>query len=530
MLDHSSSDAIAEAARSELARRNLLDFCKRTIPDFQTPRHIRLIAELLEAIERGDQRRLLITLHPGSGKSWLLQAFAAWYLGRHPRNKIIAASAGAELAERNSRASRGFFNDSQWPFQGVELSKATTAQNRWDTTAGGGLVAVGASGIVTGWRANLIIIDDAQNDALSVGERNVLWTWLREVLTPRLEPGGAIVYIQQRWGVDDIPGRILESDEATDWLHVRLPAIAEANDALGRKAGESLWPERWPLKELQRQRTAMGPRAFECAFLGNPTPLEGNLFRVDWFPRYDQAPTEFEKIVVGLDSAAKTGIRNDYSALVKIGVTQNAFYVLDVWRDKVELPQLVRRVIMLQDETPHPSAIYVEDTSNATGLIQILRAESTLPIVPVKAVGSKEARAESVTGTCEAKRVILPNAAPWLLDFERELFAFPQGAHDDQLDAFVMTLSQLVNLPLSMNWTFDESGVTYSDPAEQARFDAMCIRMDAEEKAERPDDIEAEIAWQERLAACGNHAGQRNALIMQREEMLAAGGNNRAAL
>jgi predicted phage terminase large subunit-like protein len=382
------------------------------IPDFQTPRHIRLIAELLEAVERGDQRRLLITLHPGSGKSWLLQAFAAWYLGRHPRNKIIAASAGAELAERNSRASRGFFNDAQWPFQNVELSKATTAQNRWDTTQGGGLVAVGATGIVTGWRANLIIIDDAQNDALSVGERNVLWTWLREVLTPRLEPGGAIVYIQQRWGVDDIPGRILESDEKADWLHVRLPAIAEEGDSLGRKAGESLWPERWPLKELARQRVAMGPRAFETAFLGNPTSLEGNLFRVDWFPRYDQAPTEFEKIVVGLDSAAKTGIRNDYSALVKIGVTQNAFYVLDVWRDKVELPQLVRRVIMLQDETPRPSAIYVEDSSNATGLIQILRAETTLPIVPVKAIGSKENRAEAVTGTCEARRVCLPVQAP----------------------------------------------------------------------------------------------------------------------
>lgn len=111
-----------------------------------------------------------------------------------------------------------------------------------------------------------------------------------------------------------------------------------------------------------------------------------------------------------------------------------------------------------------------------------------------------------------------------MLDFERELFSFPQCAHDDQADAFVMTLSQLVNLPLSMNWTMDESGVRYSDPSEQVRFDAMCVRWDAEEKA-KPDDIETEIAFQERLAACGNHVGQRNALIQER-----AGAQQKAAL
>ncbi|HEV3091296.1 MAG TPA: phage terminase large subunit [Candidatus Cybelea sp.] len=439
--------AKAQAARAAIdaaiARKALLEFCSLIYPEFVAAPHLTLLAGLLEQVERGDLRRLLVTLHPGAGKSVLLQAFASWYLGRNPRRKLIAASAGAELAERNSRASRAFFGDPRWPFADVELSKATTAMNRWDTTQGGGLVAIGVGGIITGFRANLFVLDDLQNDALSIGERDALWKWFREVLMPRLEPNGAIVLIQQRWGEDDLPGRIMESSEGGEWRVVRLPAIAEPNDPLGRAAGESLWPERWPLAELQLRRESMGPRAFECAFQGNPVPAEGNLIKAEWLQRYDTPPAEFTKIVCALDSASKLGVRNDYSAIVKIGVARNAFYVLDVWRGKVEFPALLRRVDAVKDDTPAPSTIYVEDTSNATALIQALKQETRLPIVPVTAKGSKESRVEGITGLLEAKKVFFPNEAPWLLDFERELLSFPAGKHDDMVDALVLALSQV---------------------------------------------------------------------------------------
>jgi predicted phage terminase large subunit-like protein len=457
-VDNAKAVAIGRAAQAELARRSLLDFATLVIPDFLKPGHLECLAELLEGVEHGDLRRLLITLHPGSGKSLLLQAFASWYLGRNPRRKVIAASAGAELAERNSRASRALFSEDSWPFD-VELSKATTAQNRWDTVQGGGLVAVGVGGVITGWRADLIILDDLQNDALSPTERDSLWKWYREVLVPRLEPGGAIVQLQQRWGEDDLPGRIIESAEGPEWRVLRLPAIAETDDPLGRRPGESLWPQRWPLPELERQRVAMGTRAFECAFQGNPVPAEGNLIRAEWLQRYDTLPAEFTKVVCALDAAAKTGVRNDYSAIVKIGVTTNAFYVIDVWRAKVEFPALLRRVDALKDEMPTPSAIYVEDASNATALIQALRNETRAPIVPVTAKGTKESRVEGITGTLEAKKVLLPKEAPWLFDFERELLSFPTGKHDDMVDAFALALSQVAGNKLGSWWfTFGGNG------------------------------------------------------------------------
>jgi predicted phage terminase large subunit-like protein len=139
---------------------------------------------------------------------------------------------------------------------------------------------------------------------------------------------------------------------------------------------------------------------------------------------------------------------------VKIGATKNGFYVLDVWRARVEFPALVRRVKSLLDDDLPPSAVYVEDTSNAVALIQQLRQNSTLPIVPISVKGSKEARVEGITGILEAKKLYLPTEAPWLLDFERELLAFPAGKHDDQVDALTLALTHLRKPRSEFHWAF----------------------------------------------------------------------------
>lgn len=426
--------AIGRVAEEELARRHVLDFAQRTVPGYKVAPHLQQIAELLEAAERGDVRRLCISTFPGSGKSTLLSAFVSWLIGRSPEKRVITASASSELAERNSRASRAMFTDASWPFD-IELSKATYSQTRWDTTKSGGCFAIGVEGQITGWRGSVICADDVMNSHGTQTERDALWNWWREILMPRLEPGGSVILVNQRWGTDDIVQRVIESGE--DWMHVSLAAIDGA--------GNSAWPDRWPLEELERQRVAMGSRAFETAFMGRPIAVEGNLIKAEWLQRYDKAPEHFEKVVCALDAAAKTGVRNDYSAVVKIGVTENSYYVLDVWRDRVEFPSLIRRVKYLEGENPRPSTIYVEDTSNAVALIQELRQSTTFPIVPVAAKGSKESRVEGITGALEAKRVFLPNEAPWLLDFERELLSFPLGRHDDMVDAFTLALSQLAS-------------------------------------------------------------------------------------
>lgn len=453
----SQAAAVAEAARAELRKRNLLDFCAGVNRNFTAPRHLRYIADKLEAIERGDITRLAISVHPGSGKSTLLQHFCAWYLGRNPQRRIIATSAGAELAERNSRATRALFSEDAWPFPNVRLSAETLAQHRWETNASGGLVAVGVDAIITGWRGNLIVGDDLQNSAGTENERARLWQWFAEILYPRLEPGGAIVIIQTRWGEDDLIGRIQESEDAGDWVIVNIPAIAGEDDVLGRVPGEALWPERFDLAELDKRRVAMGSRAFESQFLGRPVPLDGNVFHAAWLQRYTVAPVraQLERSIVSLDAAAKTGIANDDSAIAVLGMTQRLIPILEIRKDKVEFGGL-RRMLLDVCEYHKPNAVLVEDTTSGIPLIQELQRDTRLPIIPVKPQGSKIARAEAVTGMFESGRVVLPADAPWLLDFERQLLGFPNVKHDDMVDAVVQGLTyvagceQYANRPASI--------------------------------------------------------------------------------
>jgi predicted phage terminase large subunit-like protein len=472
--DLTKREVVGRVARQELARRGLLDFAQMISPAFVRARHLVLLADLLERVERDELRRLIVTIHPGSGKSTLLQLFCAWYLGRNPKHTVIGVSAGSELAERNSRATRACFSEDKWPFS-TRLSADTTAQHRWNTTDKGGFFACGTGGLITGWRSQLIIADDCQNSYGTATERASLITWWREVLTPRLEPGGAIVLVQARMGPEDLPGQLIDAPDGDLWDVVRLPAFAEAGDPLNRSLGEPLWPERFDVAELEQRRTAMGSRAFETQYQGNPIPQDSGLIKLSWFMRYTELPRKVEPkpidpnadteipeelvsrdpdyIVQALDAASKTGVSNDYSALVTVRVTKDAIYVIDVDRRRVEFPDLLR---MVEDgyEKHLPRSVYVEDTSNAVALIQTLQVESRLPIIPIKATASKISRVEGITGILEAGNVFLPEEAPWLVEFEREVSSFPSGKTDDMLDAFTMAVTEVSRRSRSLDFSF----------------------------------------------------------------------------
>ena len=440
--------AVAAAARIELARRSLLDFCRRVYPGWQDAPHLDRIANRLEAVERGECRRFMVNLPPRHGKSTLIsQCFPAWFLGRRPSLSIIMATHGAELSERNSRATRELLRDKRWPFD-ARLSEDSTSAARWNLVERGGLYAVGVDGSITGRGADLLILDDLQHDSGTDAERESAWRWYCERAIPRLEPGATIVAVGTRFAEDDLFGRLLDGPDASEWEVLRLPAIAEDDDPMGRAPGEALWPQRIALDELESRKRSMGSRWFACQFQQSPVPSEGNIVKGAWLKRYEKAPEAFEKVVMALDAAAKTGIANDYSALAVLGVRKDGFYLLDVLRKKVEYPELVRLVRAAYD-AHSPSAVYVEDASAGVALIQELKRESRLPIVPVKALGSKISRVEGITGMLESGRVFLPTEAPWLVEFERELLAFPNAKHDDMVDAFVLALSQLVKRPFS---------------------------------------------------------------------------------
>jgi len=157
--------AVAQLARAELARRHLGDFMGLMLPNYESAPHAMALCEHLEALEGREITRLMVNMPPRHGKSeHASRAFPAWYLGRRPEESVVLASYSAELAEANSRRARGHVLDARWPFPDMSVSAESAAVNRWHTTKGGGVVAVGVRGGLTGHGAHVLIVDDPVKD------------------------------------------------------------------------------------------------------------------------------------------------------------------------------------------------------------------------------------------------------------------------------------------------------------------------------------------------------------------------------
>jgi predicted phage terminase large subunit-like protein len=401
--------------------------------------HLVYMREHLDRVTAGTIRKLMIFTAPRHGKSALVTIrYPAWLLECWPHKRVVVGSYNATLAESFSRATRRICGSR------MLLSDERTAVNDWETAAGGGLRAVGVGGGVTGRGADLIIIDDpvkSREEANSQAYRERVWDWYRDDLYTRQEPGAAMVLILTRWHLDDLAGRILASVDGQQWTIVTLPALAERNDPLGRAEGQALWPERYDESELGRIRATLGS-SFEALYQQRPTALEGAIFKREWWRHFREQP-KFSRIVQSWDTAFKAGQDNDYSVCTTWGEADNGYYLLDVWRRRVEFPALKAMVVKLGDEF-NASVVLVEDKASGQSLLQELQRDTKLPIRPVKVDSDKVSRAYAATPIIETGRVFLPESAPWLAVFVNELASFPAALHDDVVDSTTQALNYMV--------------------------------------------------------------------------------------
>ena len=423
----------------EQARADLAAYGAAIYRGFQLPRHLRTLVEVLERVERGEIDRVIVAMPPRHGKSLITsQLFPSWYLGLNPTKSIIASSYGQELASDFGRRVRNFASEKlhRTIFPDCAIADDGDSVHRFHTTAGGAYYAVGAGGPITGRGADLLLIDDlikSAEDAASSVFRRSLQSWYESVAYPRLEPGGAIVLIQTRWNTEDLAGWLLKEHASEGWSVINFPAIAEVDDDW-RKEGDALWPERFPLKTLSRIREAIGTSAWASLYQQRPVPEEGSIFKKDWFQLYG-SPVECTRTIFSLDCAFKTGQSNDYSVIVIVSEAKTGFHIRLVSRGRWQFPELKRQAVALADIW-RPNAVLIEDAASGQSLIQTLKAETRLSILPVKPQGDKQSRAHAVSPLVESGRVSVPPAAPWLSDFIDELTSFPSAAHDDMVDAF----------------------------------------------------------------------------------------------
>jgi predicted phage terminase large subunit-like protein len=416
------------------------------MPSFEVAPFHTLMIENLEQLLAGTIKKLAIIEPPRHSKTTLgnvmLPAFA---LGRNPTETIITVSYGSELSETWGRKVRNILSDPEFQrlFPHCQMSPDTSAAYRFSTTAGGEYTATGRGGPITGKGASLLVLDDLIKDAQEANSETTcrsIVEWLQSVAFTRLTPNGRVLAIATRWSERDPMGWILQQN---GWTVLHLPAFAESSsDPLGREIGEALWPSHYPVEALEQIRADVGSRVFQTLYQGNVSASQGTIFKRDWFQHYQQRPESFSRIIQSWDTAFKTGATNDYSVCATFGESKSGFYLLSLYRAKVEFPELKRQVAQ-QADFWRPSEIYVEDKASGQSLIQELKLATTYPIIPVKIDRDKETRASAVTGYFESGRVLFPEGAPWLADLEDELASFPGGLHDDCVDAVSQALNRL---------------------------------------------------------------------------------------
>lgn len=424
-------------------------FTRHMFPGYGYAPHLWQIADVLEAAERREVDRAIITIPPRHGKSELSSIhFPAWYLGRNPDRRVLGASYSAGLAYRFSRRARNLLSHPRWPFPDIATAGDLSNVQRWDIEGHrGGYMAAGVGGGIAGHGADLLMIDDPvsgadQADSLVYRER--AWEWYTQDAYTRLEPKGVIIIIGTRWHQDDLIGRVLNSSTDT-WHHIDMPAVSEN--------GAPLWPARYDLATLDRIKAALGTRAWNALYQQNPSPDEGAILRREDWQYWDGVLPPIEYMVTSWDTAYKEGKQNDYTVGLTIGLSGGSFYVIDRWKAKVPFPEL-KRAVRGQFLKHRPDEVVVEDAASGQSLIQELadnRSPETtwtsgtlIPVIPFKSDPSKSARVHAVSPYVEGHRVYLPAQAAWTEDFVEEAAAFPTGEHDDQVDAFTQGILRLI--------------------------------------------------------------------------------------
>jgi predicted phage terminase large subunit-like protein len=355
MYDGSGIDPSAAADELLLrraARRDLLAFTVATHHSYAVGEPHRIITDALMAVERGEIDRLMIFAPPRHGKSELVSVrYPAWYLGRNDHKQLIATSYGHELARSFGRKVRNIVAspDYQRFFPGTTLMRDKKSANEWHTSNGGVYVASGIKGSIVGKGADCLIIDDPlrnRKEAESEIIRDTIWDIYESDLQSRLMPGGAIIVMHTRFHDDDLAGRLLENQKhgGDEWVVIKLQAIR--TDKQGRE--HALWPERYPLEDMQRRRANSSARTWASIYQQEPIAEDGTFYKREWFRRFKMGDQpRFLNIYMTSDFAV-TDDDGDFTEHAVWGVDPDGnLWALDWWYGQTASDVWIEKLIDL---------------------------------------------------------------------------------------------------------------------------------------------------------------------------------------
>ena len=445
-------EELEEAEGKEQAREGFMPFIKRVWPAFIEGRHHKIMGRAFERVAHGELKRLIINMPPRHTKSeFASYLLPAWFLGNFPEKKIIQTAHTAELSVGFGRKVRNLVDSDDYKniFPNLGLRADSKAAGRWSTTQGGEYFAIGVGGAVTGKGADLLIIDDPHSEqegqSADPSVFDKVYEWYTSGPRQRLQPGGAIIVVMTRWHKRDLTGQIIKSSvqrSGTDeWEVIEFPAIMPS--------GKSLWPEFWPLPELESLRNELPAPKWNAQYQQNPTSEEGALVKREWWREWDSdVPPPCEFIIQSWDTAFLKTQRSDFSACTTWGVfyhpddtgtMQANIILLDAHKERLEFPELKKKAFELY-EYWEPDACIVEAKAAGTPLIFELRAMG-IPVAeytPSRG-NDKISRVNAVSDLFASGNVWRPNTR-FAEEVVEEFASFPAGEHDDLVDSSTQAL------------------------------------------------------------------------------------------
>ena len=472
-------------------RKNYGDFVEYSNPGFyMTKFHRYLCDEIQEFLEHESDLAmeiLCLSVPPRHGKSFTVtETLPAWFLGKNNDSNVIVCGYEGTFAESFSRRNRDKYNEYCCDIFGVQPNDKVQGVALWETAKGGRCRAAGLKGGITGYGAELFIIDDPIKNRESAESEAVI-AKIHDEMGPsvqsRIHPGGKLIVIQTRWVENDVIGYIEKNWSEFIYKVINLPCECEdpENDPLGRKLGESLMGEHLgdiniPLrirndnKWLRSKKTLVmageGEHTWNALYQGHPSAQNGNLFKDSWWQLYSRAnvkSTDFEFLCMSIDATFKKTETSDLVCIELWGLAQNHCYLWKLINKRMGFVETCKRIRTLAKEFPNIDELIIEDKANGSAIIDSLKYMDDMPpIVGINPLGGKYSRAQAISPFVATGAVHIPNdfteeeskEIEWdgneVLSPHSRFIAqhsrFPFMKHDDMVDSTSQALSRLIKL------------------------------------------------------------------------------------
>ena len=499
--------AIPNTLDGELLRRrcrnNYCDYVVLSNPGFYATKfHRYLCKEIQTFLETPSDKAmdiLLLSVPPRHGKSFTVtETLPSWFLGHHPDGNVIIASYEGTFAEAFSRRNRDKFNDYATDVFRVEANDKVQGVALWETKAGGRCRAAGLKGGITGFGAELFIIDDPIKNREAAMSETIL-AKIHDEMGPsvqsRIHPGGKLIVIQTRWVENDVIGFIEKNWSEFIYKTINLPCECEdpENDPLGRQLGDSLMGEhlgdiglppricndnKWLKSKKILVMAGEGEHTWNALYQGHPSAQNGNLFKDNWWQLYSRGDvrfSDFEYTVLSIDATFKKTDTSDMVSMQLWGLAQNHLYLYKLINKRMGFVETCNRIRAMVKDFPNIDQLLVEDKANGSAIIDTLHyIDGMPPVVGVNPLGGKYSRAQAVSPFVSTLAVHVPNdfteaesvEIEWdgneklspHMRFITQHSRFPFMKHDDMVDAETQAVTRLIKL------------ITGEEPTPQRRY------------------------------------------------------------